>query len=89
MGRSKYTVQFRSAVDEINPRPQAIDIYGTAVTAGHAPWQQEGEQDPEIADCASVAVCDAVADQTRARHEITEPSYEPRTFDESPPTQEK
>jgi hypothetical protein len=47
-------------------------IYGTAVTAERALRQQEGEQDPEIADCLRFGVCDPIADQIRALQEITE-----------------
>ena len=52
--------------------PRLRAIYGTAVTAERALRQQEGEQDPEIADCLRVGVCDPIADQIRALQEITE-----------------
>jgi hypothetical protein len=47
-------------------------IYGIAVTAERALRQQEGEQEPEIADCLRVGVCDPIADQIRTLQEITE-----------------
>jgi len=46
-------------------------IYGTAVTAERALRQQEAEQDPEIAACLRVGVCDPIADQIQALQEIT------------------
>ena len=52
--------------------PRLRAIYGTAVTVERALRQQEGEQDPEIADCLRVGVCDPIADQIRALQEITE-----------------
>ena len=52
--------------------PRLRAIYGTAVTAERALRQQEGEQDPEIADCLRVGVCDPIADQIRALQEVTE-----------------
>lgn len=51
--------------------PRLRDIYGAAVTAERALRQQEAEQDPEIADCLRVAVCDPIADQIRVLQEIT------------------
>ena len=46
-------------------------IYGTAVTAECALRVQSAEQDPEIADCLRVGVCDPIADQIRALEEVT------------------
>jgi hypothetical protein len=47
-------------------------IYGIAVTAERALRLQSAEQDPEIADCLRVGVCDPIADQIRALQELTE-----------------
>ena len=51
--------------------PRLRAIYGTAVTAERALRQQEAEQDPEIAACLRVGVCDPIADQIQALQEIT------------------
>lgn len=51
--------------------PRLRAIYGAAITAERALRQQEGEQDPEIADCLRAGVCDPIADQIRALEEVT------------------
>jgi hypothetical protein len=45
-------------------------IYGVAVTAERALREQSAEQDPEIADCLRVGVCDPIADQIEALQQI-------------------
>lgn len=48
-------------------------IYGVAVTAERALREQCAEQDPEIADCLRVGVCDPIADQIEALQQFIEP----------------
>ena len=48
-------------------------IYGVAVTAERALREQSAEQDPEIADCLRVGVCDPIADQIEALQQFIEP----------------
>lgn len=48
-------------------------IYGVAVTAERALREQAAEQDPEIADCLRVGVCDPIADQIEALQQLIEP----------------
>lgn len=43
--------------------PRLRAIYGIAVTAELALRQQAAEQDPEVADCLRVGVCDPIANQ--------------------------
>ena len=45
-------------------------IYGVAVTAERALREQSAEQDPEIADCLRVGVCDPIADQIEVLQQI-------------------
>jgi hypothetical protein len=45
-------------------------IYGMAITAELALRQQVAEQNPEVADCLRVGVCDPIADQIRALEEV-------------------
>lgn len=56
--------------------PRLRAIYGAAITAERALRQQQGEQDPEIADCLRACVCDPIADQIRALEEVTRHSPE-------------
>ncbi|MHB8812476.1 MAG: hypothetical protein ACYDAE_04345 [Steroidobacteraceae bacterium] len=42
-----------------------------AITAELALRQQAVEQNPEVADCLRVGVCDPIADQIRALEEVT------------------
>ena len=46
-------------------------IYGMAITAELALRQQTVEQNPEVADCLRVGICDPIADQIRALEEVT------------------
>lgn len=48
-------------------------IYGVAVTAERALREQAAEQDPEIADCLRVGVCDPIAEQIEALQQFIEP----------------
>lgn len=57
--------------------PRLRAIYGMAITAELALRQQAAEQDPEVADCLRVGVCDPIADQIRALEEFTGRSSEP------------
>jgi hypothetical protein len=50
--------------------PRLRAIYGTAVTAELALRQQAAEQDPELADCLRVGVCDPIADQMRELEDL-------------------
>lgn len=50
--------------------PRLRAIYGTAVTAELALREQAAEQNPEIADCLRVGVCDPIADQIQALEEV-------------------
>jgi type II secretory pathway pseudopilin PulG len=51
--------------------PRLRAIYGMAITAELALRQQAVEQNPEVADCLRVGVCDPIADQIRALEEVT------------------
>lgn len=52
--------------------PRLRAIYGTAVTAELALRQQAAEQDPEVADCLRVGVCDPITDQVREPENLIE-----------------
>jgi len=52
--------------------PRLRAIYGTTITAELALRQQAAEQDPEVADCLRVGVCDPIADQVQALEGIVE-----------------
>jgi len=50
--------------------PRWRTIYGTALTAELALRHQATEQDPEVADCLRVGVCDPIADQLRELEDL-------------------
>jgi hypothetical protein len=57
--------------------PRLRAIYGMAITAELALRHRAAEQDPEVADCLRVGVCDPIADQIRALEEFNGHSSEP------------